>query len=474
MTDIPMETPTAIPTTEPLGIDIDDDNDDASFPPSLESKRSLLFSGGLKQNRHSLLTTNVPTILPTTARLGFDDDDDDNEEEEEEEEEERFLQSSVPSDNFSDSPSAVVLPPSPPIAVPTIGTETVMVTIDNVRITFTGISMISVTDVEALQIQLEIWFETYLNEDITANMEGRYRILMRHQDHRDLQQPSQFRVPEVRNVATTYNMSTQDTTTFVGSNIITWTQFLTYDMVSGSGTNQPQQQEEDNNSDDILLLPFMNSTYKDELIEVCRTNIDSFANLSAISTPIIAESVDVDSSGSLLSTGAIIGIVVAGILGVALMVGIFWKFMYQQNDRRPLSSSDNRIEPTNVQQSDTQPLVLHEPTGIQPQQQQQQPQQPQVVPTSVTAHLVTDPPARSSDYVDVNFNENFRSVADPPVVPAKDYVVTYKDQSRSVIASTSTTPVVQAIPRPRNDTSVLPIVTAVPYQTPKPPPRAEG
>ena len=392
------------------------------------------------------------------------------------------------SDNPTWAPSTVVVAPVVvPVVAPTIQPnpkkpttgnttttfETVMVTIDNVRITFTGISRISVTDVEALQIQLEIWFETYLNEDITVNLEGRYRILMRNQDQRDLQQPSQFRVPEVRNVATTYNMSTQDTTTFVGSNIITWTQFLTYDMVSGSGTNQPQQQQEDNNSDDILLLPFMNSTYKDELIEVCRTNIDSFANLSAISTPIIAESVDVDSSGSLLSTGAIIGIVVAGILGVVLIVGIFWKFMYQQNDRRPLSSSDNRIEPTNVQQqSDTQPLVLHEPTGVQPQQQQQQ--QPQVVPTSVTAHLVTDPPARSSDYVDVNFNENFRSVADPPVVPAKDYVVTYKDQSRSVIASTSTPPVVQAIPRPRNDTSVLPIVTAVPYQTPKPPPRAEG
>jgi hypothetical protein len=58
-----------------------------------------------------------------------------------------------------------------------------------------------------------------------------------------------------------------------------------------------------------------------------------------------------------------------------------------------------------------------------------------------------------------------RSVVDPPA-QVDDYVVTYKDQSRSVIA---TTPMVRAFvrtPNVSNDASLLPIVTAVPYQPP--------
>jgi hypothetical protein len=379
--------------------------------------------------------------------------------------------SSVPSDIFSDAPSDIISDVPSSVSAPVIGSlapaidspapaltlptpsptvdsngkyRKVTTSIDNVQITFTGIPIISGIDVLELQVQLESWFETYFNED--QSIVRRY-LMLPPNGYRHLQQQS--RVPGVRNMDTRYDVLVQDTTTMVGSNIITLKQTLKYDAASDLG---------DFNAETFVLLPFMDSMYKELLVEESLANIDSFRELSEISTPVIAKSVETESGG--LSTGAIVGIVVGVILGLALLMVGIWKFVDKRSEGRA-QANDNDTETNREWQS-----ISNVPVGPPLNNAQ-----PQGLSTSVTAQLISNPSAQSNEYMNVAARNDIRRVADPPA-PSDDYMVTYKDQSRSVI---DTTPMVQAFVRSNNneDASMFPVVSAVPYQTVSPPPNLE-
>lgn len=353
--------------------------------------------------------------------------------------------SSVPSDMTSDSPSVVPAPvidapsiSSPNVAPPTepsppaMATERVTVKIGNVKITFTGVETISSTDALQLQIELEIWFENFFNEE--QEMEQRYLLPVHQQhDHRTLQK---FRVQNVRNMESTYSFMTQDTATFVGSNIVSFTQSLTYNTVSEAG-----------NPNEYIMLPFMDTLYKDLLLEQLKTNVDSFLETTAISTPIISES-SVESKG--LSIGTIVGVVVGAIVGLLLVAGL-WRFFLKQNIDRRLATNvtgvhqttDNRTQTMGEGSENIHPIS----TNVQGQ----------IPPTTAsTGRLIEVPPPQP------NNNKERRSGVDPPAQTSR-YEVTYKDQSRSVTGPTQT---VQAIVHPRSDSStLLPLATAVPLKT---------
>jgi FtsZ-interacting cell division protein ZipA len=188
--------------------------------------------------------------------------------------------------------------------------------------------------------------------------------------------------------------------------------------------------------------------YRDALIEKCMANIDSFQELSEISIPIISDSVSVESSG--LSGGAIVGIVVGVIFGLALLMVGIWKFLEKGKDNRKTSS--DAVSGVNQQ------TVLTESVDP-PSSNVHQPD----MPTTVAAQLMTEPAAQSNNTTDAAVhNDNTHRAMDPPAQSKDDYALTFKDQSRSVIAPS---PMAQAEVQPNSDATILPLVAAVPYQS---------
>jgi hypothetical protein len=339
-----------------------------------------------------------------------------------------------------------------PTAAPTVDLNNVdnptKVTINmiNVQITFTGIPHVPTTDETELQMQLELWFESYFNEEnLTVEQQRYLNAPQTHDGHRLVQE---FRVPDVRNMETMYDIVTQDITTIRGSNIITLIQNLTYDTPNTNENSDPST---------YIALPFMDSMYKQVLIQDCKTNIVSLQELSEISTPVIAIPVappnDVNNK---LSTGAIFGIVVGVLLGVALMTAGIWKFIVQRNKNENPSKKNNTELLFNEPPMGPTSSSNVTPSGL--------------TTTSVSARLVSDPPTTLNDNItNVSYHDHHtRSVVavDPKFQPPKEnnnYVLTYKDQSRSV--TLPPIPTVRAVERSHHDTSVLTIVSAIPYHS---------
>ena len=323
-------------------------------------------------------------------------------------------------------PTAAALPPT---------TKRLTANIDSVKISFTGVEMISTDDVLHLQRKLELWFETFFNEEQEIDQR-----LLQHQKtgHRKLQQ---YRVQNVRNVVTSFSVLTQDTTTFGGSNSISFTQSLIFDAVS-----EPENPEE------YILLPFMDSMYKNLLFEQLKTSIVSFAEMSAISSPIIAEATTMVRSG--LSAGAIIGVAIAVAIGL-LLVAVVIKIAYMRKVPRLSNdvgkNSESRPETLGEQRRPVLNDLVDTPSSIV---------QGSIVPTTNSASLlVVDPMVQSADPVDLTFGNRISNAADPQA-QTSNYKVTCKDQSRLVVGSTQPA---QLVAQPRIDGStgsILPIAMA--------------
>jgi hypothetical protein len=142
---------------------------------------------------------------------------------------------------------------------------------------------------------MEVWFEAYFNDEITA---------IRQQRDRRLQQ---FREPAVMNMETVVDVTKQDSTTTSGSNTVSYTQNLKYDATADART-----------AEDYALLPFVDTNYKNELLTTLKNDVASFSGLTAIATPIIAVPVPAEDSGG-LSLPIIIGIVAGGVVGLLLL-----------------------------------------------------------------------------------------------------------------------------------------------------------
>ena len=71
--------------------------------------------------------------------------------------------------------------------------------------------------------------------------------------------------------------------------------------------------------EDYALLPFVDTTYKNELLDRLKSDVGSFADLTTISTPVIAEPPKVEESSGGLSLPMIIGIVAGGVVGLLLL-----------------------------------------------------------------------------------------------------------------------------------------------------------
>ena len=324
------------------------------------------------------------------------------------------------------TPNATVLTPTVAMntAAPVVA-EGVSVTIDNLQITFTGVSTIASSDVLQFQATIEVWFEAYFNEVVGDN---RQRYLQHHQNHRHLQQP--YRVPDVRNMDTSYTVMSQDILTTSGSNSVTFTQTLSYSITSEPG--KPQR---------YALLPFDDSAYKERLLKQLVTNIDSLIELSAISTPvIISEPLTIDDGG--LSTGAIVGIVIAALFGLLFMACAGYLF-----GKQTLGHTDT----TNSKEKETG----ENRTGAVNEHQN--------AANSPTLNTFVDPStviAEQQPYIPPTATNEARRGADPLAQAANGHVLNYKDQARTVIC-----PIVEAIPDPKQPTSssasIIPIANLV-------------
>jgi hypothetical protein len=114
----------------------------------------------------------------------------------------------------------------------------------------------------------------------------------------------QLRVPDVRNMTTAYDVTSQDLTSS-GESIVTYTQKLSYDATTDAAR-----------PDYYALVPFVDSPYRELLLQRLSSSINSFTSLLAIATPAVPSTSD-DSGG--LSLAAIIGITVGGAAGLLLL-----------------------------------------------------------------------------------------------------------------------------------------------------------
>ena len=294
-------------------------------------------------------------------------------------------------------------------------------------------------------------------------MDQRY-LLYQENDHRNVQS---FRVPDVRNMDTTYIVQTQDTS-IVGSNTMLFTQNLTYNTSPEPG-----------DPDSFSLLPFMDVSYKEILLKQLRKYVDSLVALSSISTPIIVEPTTGTEEEPGLSIGAIFGVVVSVIVILALVVGV-GKFITAKNGCSTVYSeykddftgnanqtSENGTGTVNDQNRAVG--VNHEPV-IHEHLEPTTTDEPLLFATAANSmsRLSIDPPAQANDHIDTTYQAKSRGPEDPPAKYNK-YVVTYKDQSRSVTGL-----IVQAEEHTSSDGRALPIATAVPLKNAKPPPLFEA
>ena len=341
------------------------------------------------------------------------------------------------SPSVSTKPSPLVHIPSKkptraPIVTPTISatelpiaTQNVNVDIDNVQISFKGVGTISLTDLSTLQSIMEEWFEAYFNDEVAASEQ---RYLREEPYHRRMLQ----HLPAIQNMKTVVDVTTQDTSTTSGSNTITYTQNLNYDAASDA--REPE---------DYVLLPFVDTTYNSELLDKLKSDVASFADLATLSTPIIAESLEGERGG--LSLSIIISIV-SGVVIIFLLFVIgagYRHFLLVNNEKKRQSVSTNNINSASTG-SDT--VIDHGEIMNEHQGAICTMQLPAFSATIDSNHPVLDPPAQSIAHI-----------------------LTYKDQSRSVVCPN---PIVHAVPDPKNlynDNSILPIASAVQLSTFQPP-----
>jgi hypothetical protein len=177
--------------------------------------------------------------------------------------------------------------------IPPVVTNPVDSTISGIQVRFLGIGTISGTDILRLQSEIEQWFTAYFNAE---EEEASPRSL------RQAPRMLQLRVPDVRNMDTVYDVTGQDLSSS-GENTVTYTQSLSYDATADALT-----------PDYYTLLPFVDSPYKELLLQRLSNSSNSFTSLSAIATPVVP----VDSGG--LSLAAIIGISAGGVVGLLLLV----------------------------------------------------------------------------------------------------------------------------------------------------------
>jgi hypothetical protein len=176
--------------------------------------------------------------------------------------------------------------------IPPVVTNPVDSTISGIQVRFSGIGTISGTDILRLQSEMEQWFTAYFNEE---EEQASPRSL------RQAPRMLQLRVPDVRNMDTVYDVAGQDSSSS-GENTVTYTQSLSYDATADALT-----------PDYYTLLPFVDSPYKELLLQRLSNSSNSFTSLSAIATPVVP----VDSGG--LSLAAIIGISAGGVVGLLLL-----------------------------------------------------------------------------------------------------------------------------------------------------------
>jgi hypothetical protein len=156
---------------------------------------------------------------------------------------------------------------------------------------------------------MEKWFVAYFNE----------KEMRRLQQSRGLQ----FRVPSVRDMSSAFDVTSQNSQSAQG-NTITYTQTLDY--MATSDAKEPN---------DYALLPFVNTPYKQMLVETLRSNINAFSTLTDISTPVIPSETGGGDGG--LSLGAIIGIAVGGAAGLLLLAWGAYAMGSRRDDRHPVS-----------------------------------------------------------------------------------------------------------------------------------------
>jgi hypothetical protein len=338
----------------------------------------------------NVINTKSPTRIPTKAPL--------------------MVNTTAPS--ASATPTSSIPTVRPTISMNTaapVVPEGVSVTIDNIQISFTGVSTIESSDLLQFQATIEVWFESFFNEQV----ENRQRYL-HHQNHRQLQQ---YRVPFVQNMDTSYAVVSQDTSITSGSNAVTFTQTLSYSTTSES--EKPQS---------YALLPFADANYKELLLNQLVKEIGSLINLSAISTPVIIEPVTIEDNG--LSTGAIVGVVLAAVFCLLLMACAGY-FIGKQKSTDMDSKGKETVE---------------NGTGTTINERQNE-------TTSPTLNTCVDPTTvnQKQQYIPVATNETRRGAETP--------VLNYKDQTRTVIC-----PIVEAIPDPKKpgeSNSIIPIASLI-------------
>lgn len=319
--------------------------------------------------------------------------------------------------NIMPSAAESTIPMDVPTNSPAI---TVNATIDDLKIRFSEVQTISSADVFRLQVELEMWFEAYFNEE-----QQRKRYLpLRHQNRRTVQ----FRVPTLWNMRTIYIATTQDVSTILGSNIISFQQNMTYDSISTII-----------NPEDYALLPFNDTFYTELLLEKLGTTIESFNEISEVFAAFIIEPYAYEDFG--LSVGAIVGVVIAAIIGLLLVAGAGY-FLGKQVVDRPSPEK-------NVKEMDDRSNHDNEHANTIGETQS----------PAGNLHII---PANVPNALDANC----QYIHSP--IQSNDYVVTYKDQSRSVVGPT---PIVQAIPELKNqkqDDGAIPIASVVPRSTHRP------
>ena len=324
-----------------------------------------------------------------------------------------MMNTSAPSITAMPSMMSPTVKPFSTDTAPPVASEDVSVTIDTIQIKFSGASIIAASDILQFEATMDVWFETYFNQEIESSQ--RY-LLLHHQ--RDLEQ---FRFPEVRNMDSAYTVVTQDTSTTKGSNIASFTQMLSYATASLE-QGKPQG---------YAILPFADAAYKELLMKELVTNIDSMLELSAISTPVIIPPNTIN-DGS-LSTGAIVGVAIAAICGLLLMA-IVGYFIGKQKVDHVASFDTSSSKAKSTGEHGLRENMEHQNTKSTGQ-----------------SPLILNP-------INVGSNESHQQV-NPPV-QRSDHVLYYKDQARTVIC-----PIVEAIPdakKETNDSSNIPFASLVP------------
>jgi hypothetical protein len=234
--------------------------------------------------------------------------------------------------------------PSNSVTLSPVTTERVSVNIDQQSyMIFVGVGTIPTTDVSQLLIDMKDWFEDYYNKDPNATQQ---RTLQQQQQmHRGLQQVQQVREPEIRNMEVTYTILTQDVkmTNNVNSNTVSYTQNLTYDATTNA-----------KNAEYYTLLPFADTSYKTELLQLLQYDIDSFANLTAIVTSIDAKSNAHGAGGR--RAGTTIGIIICLLFVVTGVMYVVRKHKLKR------SSCNDRVNDSTKEHTDEHGMQPEENT----------------------------------------------------------------------------------------------------------------